>query len=68
LKLLVEFYRQGQKALKDGASLADIRAMPVIATLLKARMEIPDDQIAKLDQIETTITDEFKRIGVKVTN
>ncbi|HEY8109675.1 MAG TPA: V-type ATP synthase subunit A, partial [Candidatus Nitrosotenuis sp.] len=68
LKLLVEFYRQGQKALKDGVSLADIRAMPVIATLLKARMEIPDDQIAKLDQIETTIIDEFKRIGVKVTN
>jgi V/A-type H+-transporting ATPase subunit A len=68
LKLLVEFYRQGQRALKDGVSLADIRAMPVISTLLKARMEIPDDQIAKLDQIQTTINDEFKKIGVKVTN
>ena len=62
------FRSQGQRALKDGVSLADIRAMPVISTLLKARMEIPDDQIVKLDQIQTTINDEFKKIGVKVTN
>jgi len=69
LKLLVEFYKKGQQALKDGASLADIRAMSVIASLLKARMEIPDDQLEKLEQITQTMDEQFKSItGVKVTN
>jgi V/A-type H+-transporting ATPase subunit A len=65
--LLVDFYKKGQTALKEGASLADIRAMPVIATLLKARMEVKEDELAKLDQLVTTIDQEFKKItGVKV--
>ena len=68
MKLLVEFYKGGQQALKDGASLADIRAMSVISTLLKARMEIKDDEMDKLDQVSQTITEQFKSIsGVKVS-
>jgi V/A-type H+-transporting ATPase subunit A len=67
LTLLVDFYRRGQTALKEGVSLADIRAMPVIATLLKARMEVKEDELAKLDQLTNTIEQEFKKItGVKV--
>ena len=67
LKLLVGFYKQGQQALRDGASLADIRAMSVIGTLLKARMEVKDDEMQKLDQLEQTMTEQFKSItGVKV--
>jgi len=68
MKLLVQFYKGGQQALKEGASLADIRAMSVIGTLLKARMEIKDDEQDKLDQLGQTITEQFKSItGVKVT-
>ena len=68
MELLVQFYKGGQQALKDGASLADIRAMSVIGKLLKARMEIKDDELDKLDQLSQTITEQFKSIsGVKVT-
>ena len=69
MKLLVEFYKQGQQALKDGAALADIRAMPVISTLLKARMEIKDDEMDKLDKVQMEIVEQFKNVtGVKVSN
>ena len=69
LKLLVEFYRRGQQALKEGASLADIRAMPIVTTLLKARMDIKDNEISKLDQLDIDMKEQFKSIiGVKVTN
>lgn len=69
LKLLVEFYRRGQQALKEGASLADIRAMPIVSTLLKARMDIKDNEISKLDQLDIDMKEQFKSIiGVKVTN
>ena len=69
LKLFVQFYREGQQALKEGTSLADIRAMSTIGKAIKARMEIKDDEMTKLDQLSQTMTEQFKSIsGVKVTN
>ena len=69
MKLLVNFYSQGQQALKDGAALADIRAMPVIASLLKARMEIKDDEMDKLEKVQNDMVEQFKNVtGVKVSN
>ncbi len=68
MKLLVDFYNEGQQALKDGASLADIRAMSVIGNLLKAKMEIKDDEMDKLEQLGQKMREQFKSItGVKVS-
>ena len=69
LKLLVDFYKKGQQALKEGASLADIRAMPIVSSMLKARMDIKDEETAKLDQLQIDMQEQFKSItGVKVQN
>ena len=69
MKLLVDFYNKGQQAIKTGATLADIRVMSIIPSLLKARMEIKDDEMSKLDQLEKDMEEQFKSItGVKVSN
>jgi len=69
LKLLVDFYKRGQQALKEGAELSDIRAMAVIGSMLKARMEVKDDEMPKLDQLEKDMKEQFTAItGVKVSN
>lgn len=69
LKLQVDFYKRGQQSLKEGVALADIRAMPIISKMLKARMEIKDDEIQKLDQLAQEMDEQFKSIaGVKVSN
>ena len=69
LKLLVDFYKRGQQALKEGADLADIRAMGVIASMLKARMEVKDNEMPKLDQLEKDMKEQFTALtGVKVSN
>ena len=69
LKLLVEFYKSGQRALEENVSIADIRALPIISNLLKARMDVPDDQLEQLDQLSHNMNEQFKNIsGVKVTN
>jgi V/A-type H+/Na+-transporting ATPase subunit A len=60
VKLMVKFYKEAQKALKEGKSLADIRAMPIITSLLKAKFEIPDDQISRLDELDRRMSEEFK--------
>ena len=67
LKLLVDFYKGGQQALKEGARLADIRGMDVIPSLLKARMDIKDEDIAEIDRLQARMAEQFKHItGVKV--
>ena len=69
LKLLVQFYNEGQNALKNGATLPDIRVLSTIGEILKARMQIKDTEIEKLDQLSQKITEQFKSItGVKVSN
>ena len=69
MKLLVDFYNQGQQAIKGGASLVDIRTMSIIPSILKARMDIKDDEMAKLDQLDKDMQEQFKSItGVKVSN
>ena len=69
LKLVVDFYKLGQQSLKEGTPLASIRELPVVTSLLKARMDIKDDEMPKLDQLENDMKEQFKNIsGVKVTN
>jgi V/A-type H+-transporting ATPase subunit A len=58
---MVKFYGEAQKALKAGISLADIRAMPIIPALLKAKFEIPEDQLSKLDELDRKIDEQFRQ-------
>ena len=62
LKLLVDFYKIGQQAIRDGGSLVDIRTMSVIGNLLKARMDVKDDELDKLDQIDSMMKEQFKGV------
>lgn len=61
VRLMLKFYKESQKALKEGTPLADIRAMPIITTLLKAKFEIPDDQVLKLDELDKRLSEEFHK-------
>ena len=63
VKLMVQFYKNSQKALRDGASLIDIRAMPVITSLLKAKFEVTDEDVTNLDTMEQEMNDQFSKIG-----
>ncbi|CAN5576235.1 ATP synthase subunit A [soil metagenome] len=62
VRLMVKFYKEAQKALKEGKSLADIRALPIITTLLRAKFEVTDEEISKLEEIDKQLSDSFKGI------
>lgn len=69
MKLLVDFYKKGQQAIKEGTPISDIRAMSTITLILKARMNIKDDEMPKLDQLNDNMNKEFESLtGVKVSN
>lgn len=63
VRLMVQFYKNSQKALRDGFSLVDIRAMPVITSLLKAKFEVTDEEVSKLDTMEQEMNDQFSKLG-----
>jgi V/A-type H+/Na+-transporting ATPase subunit A len=67
VKLMVKFYKEAQKSLKTGTQLADIRAMPIIPALLKAKFEIPEEQLAKLDDLDKQIDEQFRKAAGGVT-
>ncbi len=69
VKLIVNYHKEAQKALKEGITLADIRTMPIIPSILKAKFEITDEDIAKLDQLDKQMHEQFEKIvnqGVKL--
>lgn len=65
LKLMVDFHKEANKVLKEGVSLADIRAMPIIIRMLKAKFEVPDDQLEKLDELGNDMFTQFKQLAGK---
>ena len=65
LKLMVDFHNEANKALKEGISLVDIRAMPIITRMLKAKFEVPDEQLEKLDELGNEVFTQFKQLEGK---
>jgi V/A-type H+-transporting ATPase subunit A len=62
VKLMVKFYKESLKLLKEGKSLSDIRSMPIIPSLIKAKFEIPDEQVSKLKDLESQMDTQFNEI------
>ena len=65
VKLMVKFYNESLKSLKENIPLSDIRSMSIIPSLLKAKFEIPDEQVSKLDDLESTMDRQFNEIRSK---
>jgi V/A-type H+-transporting ATPase subunit A len=63
VKLMVKFFKEAQKALKAEVSLADIRAMPIIPQLLKAKFDIPEDQLSKLADLDKQLEEGFRKLS-----
>ena len=63
VRLMVQFYKNAQMALKEGISLVDIRAMPIITSLLKAKFEVTDEEVSKLDNLEKGMAEQFSKLG-----
>ena len=63
VKLMVQFFKNAQKALREGGTLMDIRAMPILTSLLKAKFEITDEEVSKLDMLEKEMNEQFSKLG-----
>ncbi|MEM1953863.1 MAG: V-type ATP synthase subunit A [Nitrososphaerota archaeon] len=55
LRLFVTFHRLAEEALNRGVPLAKIRQLPVIAKLMKAKAEVPNEDADRLLQLEEEV-------------
>ena len=62
LRLFVEFYEHAEEALRRGVPLDKIKTMPIIQKLLRAKFEIPEDQLDKLEALRLEIEESFKAL------
>jgi len=63
LKLYVRFHRLAEEALRKGAPLKTIRSLPVIPEIIRAKYEIPNDALERIDMLEAKTVDAFERLA-----
>jgi len=62
LRLFVDFYKEALNALRNNVKLSDIRAMDIIPKLLRAKFEVPEDELKRLDELREEMLNSFKKL------
>lgn len=57
LSLLLRFYRRGLEAIARGASVREVRGLPIAAQLVRAKSTFGDEQVEDLKRLATVIDD-----------
>ncbi|MEM0440452.1 MAG: V-type ATP synthase subunit A [Candidatus Caldarchaeum sp.] len=62
LRLFVKFYNLADEALRKGVSLKEIRTIPLISKLIRAKYEIPNDRLDLIDALEKSLEETFEKL------
>ncbi|MEM1531367.1 MAG: V-type ATP synthase subunit A [Nitrososphaerota archaeon] len=65
LRLFAEFHKLAVEALRRGVPLKSIRSMPIISKLIRAKSEVRNDEVEKLDVLLETMKSEFEKLMAK---
>jgi V/A-type H+-transporting ATPase subunit A len=63
MKMFVQYHQEALKALRNGTSLAKIRGMQIIASMLRAKFAIKSEDLDKLEALSRRMFDEFSSIS-----
>ncbi len=55
LHVIVEYWKRGSEAIKNGATLIKLRKMKVYQDIIKMKFTIPNDKLSGLDKIEARL-------------
>jgi len=66
LRLFVMFYELALEAINRGVSLADVRSLPVISELLRAKYTIPNDKLEEFDKLEQRVKSELEGLRAPI--
>ncbi len=63
MKMFVQFHQEALKSIKNGVPLAKIRAMQVIAPMLRSKFAIKNDELPKVDDLVRQMYNEFASLS-----
>ncbi|MEM4352711.1 MAG: V-type ATP synthase subunit A, partial [Candidatus Caldarchaeum sp.] len=62
LNLFVKFHKLAEEALRRGVPLREIRAMPIIPKLIRAKYEVPNDRLDLIVELERAMEESFNKL------
>jgi len=62
MNLMVTFHEEALNALRNGATLAQVRASPLIPRILRAKFEVKESELSKLDEMLEDVKKEFRQM------
>jgi V/A-type H+-transporting ATPase subunit A len=62
LETMLYFHERALQIVKHGAPISVIHQLPVVDTLIRMKTLVPNDQLAKLDEIRATVDAEMSRL------
>lgn len=63
LRIYVDFHKEALNALRSGVPLSAIRALPVIAKIIRARFEISEKELDKIDAVHEEMVKSIKALS-----
>ncbi|MBI3859692.1 MAG: V-type ATP synthase subunit A [Thaumarchaeota archaeon] len=63
MKMFVQFHQEALKSLRNGVPLSKVRAMQVIAPMLRAKFAIKSEEMGKLESLVKQMFDEFASLS-----
>jgi V/A-type H+-transporting ATPase subunit A len=57
LKIIVDFHHLSDKVVSKGAPIFKVTELPVTEDIMRMKSSIPNDQLARLDEIEKKMHD-----------
>jgi V/A-type H+/Na+-transporting ATPase subunit A len=59
LKLMVDFHHLAEDVVSKGAPIFKVTELPVVEEIMRMKNQVPNDQVAKLDDLETRMKENF---------
>lgn len=63
LKIIVTYFQMGNEAIQKGATLMKLRRMRVFSDIQRMKFSVPNDEVEKLDTMQSQLEREMKRLG-----
>ncbi|MBI2184698.1 MAG: V-type ATP synthase subunit A [Thaumarchaeota archaeon] len=65
LSLYADFHREAMNALKSGVALSQIRAMPIIAKLIRSKFAVPNEKLELLEELGKDMVEGFRKMSAQ---
>ena len=62
LRMFVDFYNSALETLRSGVSLDDVRAMPVIPDILRAKFTVKEEELGDIEKLKSRFSKDFQSL------